>query len=40
MGLTGHRLGNYEDYHDEKSKAEKALDKAKKMFAKKKTQTI
>lgn len=36
MGLTGHRLGNYEDSHDEKSKAEKALDKAKKLVAKKK----
>ena len=32
--MTGHRLGNYEDTHDEKTKAEKALAKAKEKFSK------
>lgn len=36
MTLIGNKLGSYEDSQDERSKAEKALDKAKKMFAKKK----
>ena len=36
MGLTQNRIGNYEDNHDEKSKAEKVLEKAKATFKKKK----
>ena len=36
MTLIGNKLGSYEDSQDEKSRAEKVLDKAKKMFAKKK----
>ena len=31
MTLIGNKLGSYEDSQDEKSKAEKALDKAKKI---------
>lgn len=36
MGVTGNRLGNYEDTHDEKKRAEKVLEKAKEKFSKKK----
>lgn len=36
MGVTGNRLGNYEDTHDEKKRAEKVLAKAKEKFSKKK----
>lgn len=36
MGLTENRIGNYEDSRDEKTKAEKVLQKAKDKFSKKK----
>ena len=36
MGLTGHRLGNYEDSHDEKTRAERVLQKAKEKMKNKK----
>ena len=35
MTLIGNKLGSYEDTHDEKNKAEKALAKAKEKFSKK-----
>ena len=36
MTLIGNKLSSYEYSQDEKSRAEKVLDKAKKLFAKKK----
>lgn len=36
MGLTENRIGNYEDSHDEKTRAEKVLERAKATFKKRK----
>ena len=36
MGLTENRIGNYEDSHDEKTRAEQVLKRAKETFKKKK----
>lgn len=36
MTLIGNKLGSWEDTHDEKSKAERVLEQAKKRFEKKK----
>lgn len=36
MGLTENRIGNYEDSHDEKTRAEQVLKRAKETLNKKK----